>query len=234
MATTKVSLKLLIDKKKQRLIFAEADKKCVDFLFSILTLPVGTVAELLKVEGMVGCLPSLHNSVKNLSAPCFLNDKSKYFLLNPKVAVPGANVSLLLPNDASFTYRKLSLHQLVHGNNNCRAYIIEDANPIRSCGQCAPTTEGGYVEGMVTYMVMDDLEVKPMTTISGITLLKEFNVEEVGAVEEKVVDLGMDEGVKLLKASLQSKTVLTDIFLSCPDKLEPGSNLKTRDYRRTK
>ncbi|XP_041005009.1 uncharacterized protein LOC121250130 [Juglans microcarpa x Juglans regia] len=217
MATTKVSLKLLIDKKKQRLIFAEADKKCVDFLFSILTLPVGTVAELLKEEGMVGCLPSLHNSVKNLSAPCFLNDQGKDFLLNPKVAVPGANVSLLLPNDASFTYRKLSPDQWVHWN--CRAYIIEDANPIRSCGQCAPTTEGGFVEGMVTYMVMDDLEVKPMTTISGITLLKEFNVEEVGAVEEKVVDLGMDEGVKLLKASLQSKTVLTDIFLSCPDKI---------------
>ncbi|KAG2730144.1 hypothetical protein I3843_01G273600 [Carya illinoinensis] len=213
MATTKVGLKLIIDKKKQRLIFAEADKKCVDFLFSILTLPVGTVAELLKEEGMVGCLPSLHNSVKNLSAPCFLNDKSKDFLLNPKVVAPGANVSLLLPNDEPFTYRKLT-SQSVHGNN-CSGYRIEDDNPINGCG--GHTAEGGYIKGMVTYMVMDDLEVKPMTTIAGITLLKEFNLEEVGAVEEKVVELGMDEGVKLLKASLQSKTVLTDLFLSCPD-----------------
>jgi hypothetical protein len=40
---------------------------------------------------------------------------------------------------------------------------------------------------------MADLEVKPMSTNSGITLLREFNVVAVGAIEEKLVDLGMDE-----------------------------------------
>jgi hypothetical protein len=46
MAATKVSvsLKLLIEKKSQRVLFAEAEKKFVDFLFSIFTLPLGTVA----------------------------------------------------------------------------------------------------------------------------------------------------------------------------------------------
>ena len=42
-------------------------------------------------------------------------------------------------------------------------------------------------------MVMDNLEVKPMSTISSITLLNKFDVKEIGALEEKVVDLGMDE-----------------------------------------
>nr|XP_023913540.1 uncharacterized protein LOC112025105 [Quercus suber] len=74
-------------------------------------------------------------------------------------------------------------------------------------------SEGGYVKGVVTYMVMDDLVVKPMSTISSITLLNRFNVKDVGALEEKVIHLGIDEGVKLLKASLQSKNVLTDVFL---------------------
>ncbi len=54
------------------------------------------------------------------------------------------------------------------------------------------SSEGGYVKGVVTYMVMDDLEVKPMSTISGITLISKL-VKEVGALEEKVVDLDMDE-----------------------------------------
>ncbi|KAL3521034.1 hypothetical protein ACH5RR_019183 [Cinchona calisaya] len=63
-----------------------------------------------------------------------------------------------------------------------------------------------FVEGVVTYMVMDDLEVKPMSAISSIALLNKFNVKEVGALEEKVVDLGMDEALKLLKTSLESKT----------------------------
>ena len=55
-----------------------------------------------------------------------------------------------------------------------------------------PGGEGGYVSG-VTFMVMDDLVVKPMSPISGITLLKRFNVHEIEDLEEKVVDFGLDE-----------------------------------------
>lgn len=74
--------------------------------------------------------------------------------------------------------------------------------------------EGGYVKGVVTYMVMDDLVVTPMSTISGISSLCKYNVTNVGALQEKVVSFGMDEGLKLLKAALQSKQVLTSIFLN--------------------
>ncbi|RWR95480.1 DUF674 domain-containing protein [Cinnamomum micranthum f. kanehirae] len=73
--------------------------------------------------------------------------------------------------------------------------------------------EGGFVRGVVTYMVMDDLEVTPMSTISSIALLTKFNVRDVGALEEKVVKVGAEEVLSLLKASLQSKTALTDVFL---------------------
>lgn len=48
----------------------------------------------------------------------------------------------------------------------------------------------GFVKPVVTYMIMDDLEVKPMSTISTIA---QFNVRDFGALEQKVVDLGMDE-----------------------------------------
>ncbi|XXG75088.1 hypothetical protein AAC387_Pa07g3669 [Persea americana] len=67
--------------------------------------------------------------------------------------------------------------------------------------------------GVVTYTVMDDLVVKPMSTISGITLLNKFNVKDVGDLEESVVEVGMSEGLAILRASLESKTMLTDIFL---------------------
>ncbi len=55
------------------------------------------------------------------------------------------------------------------------------------------TDEGGYVEEVVTYMVMDDLSVKPLSTVSIMTLLDKLNVKEIATLEEKVVDLGMDE-----------------------------------------
>ncbi|GMN57303.1 hypothetical protein TIFTF001_026402 [Ficus carica] len=40
-----------------------------------------------------------------------------------------------------------------------------------------------------------------------------FNIKEVGSLEEKVVDMSVAEGLKLLQASLQSTTVLTAVFL---------------------
>jgi hypothetical protein len=55
------------------------------------------------------------------------------------------------------------------------------------------TSEEGYVKGTAIYMVMDDLEVKALCTSSLVTLLTQFNVKDIGDIEEKVVDLGMDE-----------------------------------------
>uniref|UniRef100_A0A7N2MD45 DUF674 domain-containing protein n=1 Tax=Quercus lobata TaxID=97700 RepID=A0A7N2MD45_QUELO len=73
---------------------------------------------------------------------------------------------------------------------------------------------GDYVKDKVTYMVMDDLAVKPFSTTSLTTLLNKLNVKDIGALEEKVVDLGMEEVVKLLKASLLTKSsILIDAFL---------------------
>ena len=53
MASTKVTLKLLIDTKREGLLFAKASKEVVDFLFNLLQLPLGTVVRLLTKKGMV-------------------------------------------------------------------------------------------------------------------------------------------------------------------------------------
>jgi hypothetical protein len=99
MAETKVSLRLLIEKKSQRVLFAEVDKKFVDFLFSIFTLPVGTVTRLLQKQNMAGCLHSLYKSIENLRDIYLQPDQDKDFLLNPKVVnISGAKVPLLLPS----------------------------------------------------------------------------------------------------------------------------------------
>ncbi|KAM3698142.1 hypothetical protein ACB098_06G166600 [Castanea mollissima] len=182
MAATKVSLKLLIDSKSQRVLFAEAGKEFVDFLITILALPVGTVIRLLKKQGMT--------------------------LLKPKLYISGGGVvPLQLPNIESSTSRKF--YRCVQGH----AYVSDDRTTtcpsctsssmtmtseltyvdLRSGNNSGSSSVGGYVKGVVTYMVMDDLVVKPMSTISSITLLNNFNVKDVGALEEKVVDLGMEE-----------------------------------------
>ncbi|CAN1131033.1 hypothetical protein LINPERHAP2_LOCUS6164 [Linum perenne] len=152
--TTKVTLKLLIDKKSNRVLFAEAGKEFVDFLFSILSLPLGTVIRLLSKDKMVGCLGNLYQSIEELGDTFIQQSTSKDICANRMTAV--------VP------------------------YVAPPAGKKSD-------PKGGFVKGVVTYMVMDDLEVKPMSTISSLTLLSKFNIQQVGALEERVIELGMDE-----------------------------------------
>ncbi|KAG7946987.1 hypothetical protein I3843_14G069900 [Carya illinoinensis] len=85
--------------------------------------------------------------------------------------------------------------------------------PSRRAKGVPNNTEKGYVRGVVTYLVMDDLTVKPMATISSITLLNTLNIKDMGSVQEKKVEIDIDKGLELIKVSLCSTTVLTDVFL---------------------
>ncbi|KAD7480066.1 hypothetical protein E3N88_03202 [Mikania micrantha] len=222
-SSTKVSLKLLIDVKSKKVLFAEASKEFVDFLFHILSLPVGTVIKLLRKNSMVGSLGNLYDSIENLSSTYMQPNQSKDVVLNPKIANYGAHVPLLSLNADDSMNRKFYRCASSH------VYVADD--PTALCPQCKyqmntgltyvagesaakeAAEGGGFVKGVVTYMVMDDLVVKPMSTISSITMLNKFNVKEVGGLEEKVVSLEMKEGLMLLKASLQCKNVLTSGFV---------------------
>ncbi|KAF7811362.1 Mitochondrial distribution and morphology protein [Senna tora] len=183
-STTKLSLKLLIDTNAEKVLFAEASKDFIDFLFNLLRLPIGTVIRLLTKNGMVGCLGKLYESIENLNDTYLLNPtQHKEALLKPTAPM----------NSMSYAV----------------TYVGEKAEEeVKKC-----SGEGGFVKEVVTYMVMDDLVVQPMSTISSITLLNKFHVKEVGSLQEKVVEVGMEEGIKLLKASLLYKNVLTTVFL---------------------
>ena len=63
-----LSMKLLVDRKAQRVLFAEASKEVVDFLFSLLALPVATAVKLLGKDAMVGCAGNLYASVEKLDS----------------------------------------------------------------------------------------------------------------------------------------------------------------------
>ncbi|CAN1131030.1 hypothetical protein LINPERHAP2_LOCUS6164 [Linum perenne] len=202
--TTKVTLKLLIDKKSNRVLFAEAGKEFVDFLFSILSLPLGTVIRLLSKDKMVGCLGNLYQSIEELGDTFIQQSTSKDIVLNPKVQSYTADTNLLLTE-------LQQLRRSIRTFYMCPTYhlnVVDDQNVV--CPQCAnrmtavvpyvappagkkSDPKGGFVKGVVTYMVMDDLEVKPMSTISSLTLLSKFNIQQVGALEERVIELGMDE-----------------------------------------
>ncbi|XP_075645405.1 uncharacterized protein LOC142616431 [Castanea sativa] len=205
MATCKVSLKLLIDTKGNKVLFAEAGKDFVDFLFNILSLPLGNVINLLTKNSMVGSLGNVYESIETLSEAYLQPNQSKDAILKPETPASATSYPLFLSSTVkSVSVNKFYMCQYFHQN------VADD--PRVTCPQCQylmsvnvpyispamakealSNDEGGYVKGVVTYVVMDDLVVKPMSTTSIITLLQKFNVKEIGALEERVVHLGMDE-----------------------------------------
>ncbi|OIT38908.1 hypothetical protein A4A49_56866, partial [Nicotiana attenuata] len=175
----------------------------------VTSLPVATVIRLLKKKRInYGCLPNLYESVENLNETYVQSNKDKDILLKPKSSVGNiSSVPFLLRNDIATPERSFYCCSYNSGH-----FTVSD-DPSALCPTCqysmskkltyvAPPTvkggvaaTGGFVKEVVTYMVMDDLVVKPMSTISSITLLNKFNVKDFGVLQEQVVSVGMEEAL---------------------------------------
>ncbi|KAL5733330.1 hypothetical protein ACOSQ2_033022 [Xanthoceras sorbifolium] len=198
-ASSQVKLKLLIDTSNKTVLFAEAGKDFLDFLFYLLSLPVATVVSILNKKG------------KDLSETYIQQHQNKTSLLNPPSPL-SANGTPLLLSDQSMT-RKVyicsydSKHLSYPPNYtspHCRRKMTTEGFFVDSAPASTSTTggsnvEGGFVKGVVTYMVLDNLEVKPVSTTSSIALLNEFNVKMFG--------------LKLSKESMEYKNALTRVFV---------------------
>ncbi|XP_047331666.1 uncharacterized protein LOC124935265 [Impatiens glandulifera] len=91
--------------------------------------------------------------------------------------------------------------------------VHDENNKAAAVGAVETVEGGGFVKDMMTYMVLDDLVIKPMSTISCICLINQFNVKDIGNLQEKVVDFGMDEGFKMFEALLKGKKKCSQVFL---------------------
>ncbi|XP_077252492.1 uncharacterized protein LOC143891872 [Tasmannia lanceolata] len=218
MATT-MNLKLVVDKKTNKLLFAEAGKDFADFLMGLLTLPIGSVIRLLTKQKMVGCMGKLYESIENLNDTFIQQGRDKNFLLNPTCPNP----PLLLQNEVSTTRKNYYccsekhpyVTQILYTHcpaPGCRKTMCYELSMFPKITTNA-FSEGGFAKDALTYMVTDDLVVTPITSISSFVLTNKFNLKDAGVLEEKGVKVGMKEGLALLKASLHSNTALSDVFL---------------------
>ncbi|XP_077252478.1 uncharacterized protein LOC143891857 [Tasmannia lanceolata] len=207
----KLSLKLLVNNKSNKVLFGEAGKDFIDFLMSLLALPIGSVIRLLTKQNMVGCLGKLYESVENLSDSYTQPGHNKNFLLNPLMpSIPSCPNPLLLLENRTNSQSKNMYYRC--SNSSSHYYVTRIKGSL--CPTCkfqmtievpyvflnnientVSNGEGGFVKSVVTYMVMDDLVVTPMSTISSIALLNKFNVKDTGVLEEKVVEVGMKEEI---------------------------------------
>ncbi|MBA0665259.1 hypothetical protein Goklo_005146 [Gossypium klotzschianum] len=217
-----VSLKLFIDPNSNRLLFAEAGKDFVDFLFSIMLLPVGTVIRIIGKQG-TGCIGNIYDSIENLGNSYMLSENITDILFKTQAFNYGVYKPGLWSSLSPSIYTKFYRCSNYKPKEGCSKYM---ANGFSWCPSCYKQMDldftfvnfrdkvgVGFVKESVTYTITDDLAVRPMSAKSIFTLLNHLNIKDAGDLEEKVIAVGANEGVELLRASMQTKTVLTAVFL---------------------
>ncbi|KAI3701654.1 hypothetical protein L6452_26889 [Arctium lappa] len=231
----KISIKVLVDKGKNRVVFAEADHNFVDVLFSFMTLPMGAIVRLLgeqdenKFEAL-GSLNNLYQSLVDLPVSHFFTEECKAMLLNPRSSSYGHCRKLKLNIDDTEPTK-----YFICGEWSCnRSYMSCMLSPCNTtrCSRCGKlmnqeirfksasssadddcVSSGVFVSDITTFIVTDDLCVMPYTLESCIQLLKDVGISDIRHVEERMVDIGRKEVLDLLGLALSCSCPLTYLLL---------------------
>ncbi|CAI5952727.1 unnamed protein product [Closterium sp. NIES-64] len=71
---------------------------------------------------------------------------------------------------------------------------------------------GGFVKETLTFMVTDNLEFYPSSTIKSISLLNTLGVKSMADLESCETTVTQDHALALVQAALTSTTALNDVF----------------------
>ncbi|KAJ1437332.1 hypothetical protein SESBI_03659 [Sesbania bispinosa] len=220
----KVSLSVLVDRERNRVVYAEAGKDFVDVLLSFLTLPLGTIARLIAKDSnmqsvRVGSLSSLYQSVADLDEQHLWTQNCKEMLLQPRNSMEPYCQKLKLNIDDTppiqyFICQDRDCLRKASSGEGC-LNLSTFRNKKCHCGKLLNkviypeklTTENGFVNETAKFIISEDLNVMPNVFGATVQLFQKLGVHDFAAIEKKTV-------VDLLKFSLISKAPLTDFIFS--------------------
>ncbi|CAA0833470.1 Protein of unknown function (DUF674 [Striga hermonthica] len=228
----KFTLKVVTNKQKTKVLFAEADSQFVDVLLSFLTLPLGKIVKVLGSHygdmcSAIGSLTTLYNGLVELDISNFEAEGGKLMLLDP-VSPPAAkcrNLKLKINDyratryfccpDLSCVCSKKENMSLYWGIARCECgKALTREVPLRSVKTSSERGNGGFVVSGSTFVISDDLMIMPNTPSSVLKILGNLGITADTDWDLKDVIIGYDEVMGLLRGLFLSGTPLTDIVLS--------------------
>jgi len=202
-AEERVSLKLLLNENGNKVLFAEAGKDFVDILCSFLTMPLGTIARLVEKESSirqvtVGCLNSLYQSVADLDEGCFSTETIKQMLLQPINSAEDYCNALKINIDDNQPTKYFTCWNFGGGSYHDMITSTDKDKDKHKC-QCGRSfilpvflkpLPQGFVNGVATYVITDDLIVMPnCIDYTSFGLFKEFGIKNPSSVKEVVLNV---------------------------------------------
>ncbi|XP_024959049.1 uncharacterized protein LOC112500020 [Cynara cardunculus var. scolymus] len=230
-----ISLRVMVHKQENKVIFAEADSNFVDTLFSLMTLPMATIVRLMKKchdqnLKALGSFTNLYQSRMDLSLSHFSKEESKFMMLNPRTSSFDHCRKLQLKIDDTepianyFICRNVSCSQRVgpffstcnfDRCSYCGALMDREskyeASTVHNTGQVACFDGSVFVCDGLTFIITDDLRVMPKTSDSNILLLGGLGITDASQLEERTLDNSLQQILTLLKSALLFKNPLTEL-----------------------
>ncbi|CAM0870337.1 unnamed protein product [Alopecurus aequalis] len=208
MASIKITL--AVDRSRNRVLFADAGSDFVDVLLSFLTLPLSAVQFCAAGATTPGCLCNLCDSVDRLRGTKLLKVQACHgMLLTPShhhefgCFVMPCSHSTLAKNQPT----------LQGDNKSCRCWQVM-ARLVHAYEQASPAS-GTFVRCKERFLISDDWTIKPASTSTIRSLIHKLSPEAVfHGFEEVEVCVSWEQVVSMLRASLSTDTVFTDVFLS--------------------
>ncbi|CAL5192228.1 unnamed protein product [Lathyrus oleraceus] len=183
-----MSVKVVRQKSTRKILFAEAGVDFIDFIFSFQTFPLGGVLHMLEGVSSLECIDNLYKSVANLSPDIYLMSQN----VKEKLSKPLVKSSFG-SGDGGY-----------HGDSFLPLKLIDSMFSASNS-----SVLGKFAKGASMFMVTDDLVVTPISSFNAISYLNSLNVSMLD-VEERVVKIGLKEGLSILKTSLTSTSALTN------------------------
>lgn len=198
------SLKAIVHKDSNRVLFVESDNYFVDVLFSFLTMPMGTIVGLSDSHlppMRVGCMNNLYESVENIDLQLLKTEECRAMLLHPRNAAESLLRCLKLKIDDSEPMHYLCDNPCCTFYRNSFSYYA--SVPCCGCGKLMDLgvnflVKGGrvggvFVDGLDKFIISDDLQVMLPFTSEFSSYLSKCGVVDLNDIEELTFNVGVDE-----------------------------------------
>lgn len=202
---TEISLKVVIDRAKKKVVFAEASSDFVDILFSFLTMPMGTIVRLLANRSdpshekvSIGGFNNLYKSVANLDHMYFGTKECQDMLLQTRnsAEVQCQNLKIKIDDMKPIQYF------ICEGFSNESSPYLSTCNTAK-CKKCYlpfrreihfdAIGEGVFVPKTLSFVISDDLHVIPNNPTSTLGILESSGIKDFAALEENTFKLGSND-----------------------------------------
>ncbi|CAI7797473.1 unnamed protein product [Closterium sp. NIES-54] len=136
-------------------------------------------------------------------------------LLMALLRMPTASLLRLLSNAGMTTKKPVGIFNVFSSAENLdSSYMKVDKSFVVSPSPPEGTQVRllGFVKETLTFMVTDNLEFYPSSTIKSISLLNTLGVKSMADLESCETTVSQDHALALVQAALTSSTALNDVF----------------------